>query len=236
MSMQSTLHSGLPDNGLAAIRAAIAAAATHAGRAPDSVQLIAVSKAQPMSAIRALAAQGQRDFGESYLQEALPKLSALNDLALTWHFIGQLQSNKTRVVAEQFAWAHALDRERIAVRLSEQRPHYAPPLNICLQVKLAEEPGKGGVWPNEVAALADAVAKLPRLRLRGLMCVPPPSEDYASQLQHFTTVARLQAELNEGGHALDVLSMGMSGDFSAAIAAGATHVRIGTALFGARHR
>jgi PLP dependent protein len=206
------------------------------GRIADSVQLIAVSKAQPAQAIRTLAEQGQREFGENYLQEALPKLAALADLPLTWHFIGQLQGNKTRAVAEHFEWVHTLDRERIAVRLSEQRPAQAPPLNICIQVRLAEEPGKGGVTAAEVAPLAHRVMDLPRLRLRGLMCIPPPRDTFDEQRALFAQLADCARPLRERGLPLDTLSMGMSADLEAAVAAGATYVRIGTALFGERTR
>jgi hypothetical protein len=204
------------------------------GRSPDSVQLIAVSKTQPADAIRALAAQGQQDFGENYLQEALPKLAALADLPLTWHFIGQLQANKTRAVAEHFQWVHTLDRERIAVRLNEQRSPHAPPLNVCIQVSLEDEPGKGGISKTEVAQLARRVVELPRLTLRGLMCIPPPREGFEAQRQLFAELADCARELRAQGMAVDTLSMGMSGDLEAAVAAGATCVRIGTAIFGER--
>lgn len=212
----------------------IASAATRYQRAPDSVGLIAVSKTQPVERIRALAEFGQRDFGENYLQEAVAKIAALADLELTWHFIGQLQTNKTRAVAENFQWVHTVDRERIAVRLNEQRPHYAPPLYICVQVRLADEPGKGGVAPEEAAALARTIRELPRLKLRGLMCIPPPRESFEKQRAFFVTLATLHRELNAQGFGLDTLSMGMSADMDAAIAAGATWVRIGTAIFGER--
>ena len=204
------------------------------GREADSVRLIAVSKTQPADAIRALAALGQQDFGENYLQEALPKLAALADLPLTWHFIGQLQANKTRAVAEHFHWVHTLDRERIAVRLNEQRGAHGPPLNVCIQVRLENEPGKGGISKTEVAPLARRVLELPRLRLRGLMCVPPPREGFEAQRQLFAELAECVRELRGQGMQLDTLSMGMSGDLEAAVAAGATCVRIGTAIFGER--
>jgi hypothetical protein len=197
------------------------------GREADSVRLIAVSKTQPADAIRTLAELGQADFGENYLQEALPKLATLTDLSLTWHFIGQLQANKTRAVAQHFHWVHTLDRERIAIRLNEQRGAHAPPLNICIQVRLEDEPGKGGISRTELAPLARRVLELPRLRLRGLMCIPPPREGFEAQRQLF-------AELADCARGLDTLSMGMSGDLEAAVAAGATCVRIGTAIFGER--
>jgi PLP dependent protein len=215
-------------------RTRIASVALRYGRDAGSIGLVAVSKGQPPERIRALAECGQRDFGENYLQEALPKLSALADLSLTWHFIGQLQANKTRPVAEHFHWVHTLDRERIAVRLSEQRPHYAPPLNICIQVRLADEAGKGGVTPDEAALLARRIRDMPRLRLRGLMCIPPPRESFEQQRELFALLAQQCHALNAQGFALDVLSMGMSGDLEAAVAAGATWVRIGTAIFGER--
>ncbi|MFO7304764.1 MAG: YggS family pyridoxal phosphate-dependent enzyme [Gammaproteobacteria bacterium] len=214
----------------------IASAASKHGRPPDSVRLLAISKSQPHEAIRALAELGQRDFGENYLQEALPKIAALSDLELTWHFTGQLQSNKTRPVAQHFDWVHTVDRERIAVRLNDQRPHYALPLNVCIQVRLVEEPGKGGVAPSELLPLAQRIRELPKLALRGLMCIPPPSSDFETQRARFEELARYQRELIAQGFELDTLSMGMSDDFEAAIAAGATWVRIGTAIFGPRSR
>jgi PLP dependent protein len=218
------------------IIASLASAARDCGRDPASIRLLVVSKQQPAGAIELLANAGQCDFGESYLQEALAKIASLNARNLTWHFIGQLQSNKTRPVAEHFQWVHTLDRVKIAARLNEQRPHYAPPLNVCLQVKLAEEAGKGGLWPEEVPALAKAVSELPHLKLRGLMCIPPPQDSYVAQLAQFQRMQQLRNELNTQGYALDTLSMGMSDDYTAAIAAGATLVRIGTALFGPRPR
>jgi PLP dependent protein len=206
------------------------------GRNANSVGLLAISKMQAAESIRAVAGAGQRDFGENYLQEALPKLAALADLPLTWHYVGQLQANKTRPIAEHFHWVHTLDRERIAVRLNEQRPHSAAPLNICIQVSLAEEPGKGGIRCEEVAPLARRIAELPRLKLRGLMCIPPPLEGFAEQRDMFAKLADCQRALIGEGFELDTLSMGMSADLEAAIAAGATWVRIGTAIFGARIR
>jgi pyridoxal phosphate enzyme (YggS family) len=215
-------------------RTRIASAAMRYGRSPDSVRLVAVSKAQPAAAIRVAHQCGQRDFGENYVQEAGSKLTALADLDLIWHFIGQLQANKTRTVAERFQWAHTLDRERIAVRLSEQRPAHAPPLNVCIQVSLGAEAGKGGVARDELLPLATRIAELPRLKLRGLMCIPPPGESFDEQRALFATLASCQRELVERGFALDTLSMGMSADLEAAIAEGATCVRVGTAIFGER--
>src|SRR5512146_1105203 len=215
-----------------ALRARLAAAAVAANRNADSVTLLAVSKGQPAELIRAAAAAGVSDIGESYLTEALAKMEALADLPLTWHFIGRLQSNKTRPVAERFAWVHGIDRLKTAERLSAQRPYHAPPLSVCIQVNLAGEAAKGGVPASEAAALAAAVAALPRLTLRGLMCIPPEETDPGRQRAWFAQLRALQDSLNAGGLRLDTLSMGMSGDFEAAIQEGATIVRIGTALFG----
>ena len=213
----------------------MARAAARAGRSAQSVTLLAVTKAQPAEVVRAAADLGLDDFGESYLQEALEKLDALQDRPLTWHFVGRIQANKTRPIAERFAWVHAVDRFKIAARLAEQRPHYAPPLNICLQVRLGDEESKGGVAADELPALAHAVAQLPRVKLRGLMCIPPEETEAARQHAWFGQLRRLYEMLNAGGAALDTLSMGMSGDFEAAIEEGATMVRIGTALFGPRN-
>jgi pyridoxal phosphate enzyme (YggS family) len=221
-------------NGLAETRKRIASAALRYSREAESVGLVAISKTQPAEAIEILADAGQCDFGENYLQEALPKLEALTARKLTWHFTGQLQSNKTRLIAEHFHWVHTLDREKIAARLSEQRPHYAPPLNICIQVRLEDEAGKGGVAAGDVLPLARKVAQLPRLALRGLMCIPPPRETFDEQLAYFKRLAECQRRLQDEGLALDTLSMGMSADLEAAIAAGATWVRIGTSIFGER--
>jgi hypothetical protein len=220
--------------GLNSVLARIGTAARRAGRDPASVTLLAVSKQQPEAAIRALAHAGQRNFGENYLQEALAKIAALRDLPLTWHFIGRLQSNKTRDVAAHFQWAHTVDRARIAERLSAQRPHYAPPLEVLLQVKLADEPAKGGVSPADLPGLAATVAGLPRLRLRGLMCVPPDVQSEDEQRRPFCRLRELLATLNDAGHELDTLSMGMSSDLEAAVLEGATIVRVGTAVFGPR--
>lgn len=220
---------------LKSVLARIETAARRAGREPASVRLLAVSKQQPAAAIAAAAAVGQREFGENYVQEAIAKIEALGDAGLTWHFIGQLQGNKTRDVAERFQWVHTLDRERIATRLAAQRPHQAGPLDVLLQVKLDAEPGKGGVEPEALPRLAEIVGELPRLRLRGLMCIPEPAADEASQRRPFQQLRKLLDELNSRGHALDTLSMGMSADLEAAVAEGATIVRIGTAVFGPRY-
>ncbi len=200
-------------------------------RDPASVGLLAVSKTQPAAAIRDAFAAGLRDFGENYLQEALDKQAELDDLPLTWHFIGPIQSNKTKAIAEHFDWVHSVDRLKIAQRLSDQRPATLPPLNVCLQVNVSGEASKSGCAPQEVQQLARAITALPRLRLRGLMCIPAPSEDPAEQRAAFARLRQLRDELALD---LDTLSMGMSQDLEAAIAEGATWVRIGTALFGAR--
>ncbi|WP_017476521.1 YggS family pyridoxal phosphate-dependent enzyme [Pseudomonas sp. PAMC 26793] len=209
----------------------IRAAAQASQRDADSVHLLAVSKTKPAQAVREAHAAGMRDFGENYLQEALGKQVELTDLPLSWHFIGPIQSNKTRAIAENFAWVHSVDRLKIAQRLSEQRPADLPPLNICIQVNVSGEASKSGCTPADLPALAEAISALPRLKLRGLMAIPEPTDDRAEQDAAFATVRDLQASLNLG---LDTLSMGMSHDLESAIAQGATWVRIGTALFGAR--
>ncbi|AIB44447.1 MULTISPECIES: YggS family pyridoxal phosphate-dependent enzyme [Gammaproteobacteria] len=209
----------------------IRAAADAVQRDASSIHLLAVSKTKPAQAVREAYAAGLRDFGENYLQEALGKQAELTDLPLSWHFIGPIQSNKTRAIAEHFAWVHSVDRLKIAQRLSEQRPADLPPLNICIQVNVSGEASKSGCTPADLPALATAISALPRLKLRGLMAIPEPTEDRAEQDAAFATVRDLQASLNL---ALDTLSMGMSHDLESAIAQGATWVRIGTALFGAR--
>ena len=209
----------------------IRAAADAVQRDASSIHLLAVSKTKPAQAVREAYAAGMRDFGENYLQEALGKQAELTDLPLSWHFIGPIQSNKTRAIAENFAWVHSVDRLKIAQRLSEQRPADLPPLNICIQVNVSGEASKSGCTPADLPALATAISALPRLKLRGLMAIPEPTEDRAEQDAAFATVRDLQASLNL---ALDTLSMGMSHDLESAIAQGATWVRIGTALFGAR--
>ncbi|MFP0194276.1 YggS family pyridoxal phosphate-dependent enzyme [Pseudomonas sp. PHC1] len=209
----------------------IQAATKAAGRDENSVQLLAVSKTKPAEALREAYAAGLRDFGENYLQEALGKQLELADLPLIWHFIGPIQSNKTRSIAEHFAWVHSVDRLKIAQRLSEQRPADLPPLNICIQVNVSGEASKSGCTPQDLPALAQAISALPRLKLRGLMAIPEPTDDRAEQDAAFAAVQKLQASLDLP---LDTLSMGMSHDLESAIAQGATWVRIGTALFGAR--
>ncbi|MNF49174.1 hypothetical protein D3C84_304390 [compost metagenome] len=222
--------STIADNVLT-VSARIAAAARATGRDESSIGLLAVSKTKPAAAVREAFAAGIRDFGENYLQEALGKQAELTDLPLSWHFIGPIQSNKTRAIAENFDWVHSVDRLKIAQRLSEQRPEDLPPLNICIQVNVSGEASKSGCNLAELPALAAAIVTLPRLKLRGLMAIPEPTEDRAAQDAAFATVRTLQDSLNLP---LDTLSMGMSHDLEAAIAQGATWVRIGTALFGAR--
>ncbi|MBK5009680.1 YggS family pyridoxal phosphate-dependent enzyme [Pseudomonas sp. S60] len=222
--------STLADN-LSTICARITEGAQAAGRDPASVHLLAVSKTKPASAIREVHAAGVRDFGENYLQEALTKQQQLGDLPLIWHFIGPIQSNKTKAIAEHFDWVHSVDRLKIAQRLSEQRPAGLAPLNICLQVNVSGEDSKAGCAPTDLPALAEAIAALPNLQLRGLMAIPEPTEDRTAQEAAFARLRQLQEGLGLG---LDTLSMGMSHDLEAAIAQGATWVRIGTALFGAR--
>ena len=216
------------------VRSRIRSAAIAAGRDPESVTLVAVTKAKTAESVRLAATAGVTDFGENYLQEAEVKMQQLADLKLQWHFIGGIQSNKTRAIAERFDWVQSVDRFGLARRLSEQRPYHAPPLNVCIQVALVPEPTKGGVAPDGLKELARAIADLPRLRLRGLMCVPPPQPDAAAERAVFARLKAALEDLNGGGLKLDTLSMGMSGDFESAIAEGATLVRIGTALFGAR--
>ena len=209
----------------------IRAAADAVQRDASSIHLLAVSKTKPAQAVREAYAAGMLDFGENYLQEALGKQAQLTDLPLSWHFIGPIQSNKTRAIAENFAWVHSVDRLKIAQRLSEQRPADLPPLNICIQVNVSGEASKSGCTPADLPALANAISALPRLTLRGLMAIPEPTEDRTEQDAAFATVRDLQNSLNLP---LDTLSMGMSHDLESAIAQGATWVRIGTALFGAR--
>jgi hypothetical protein len=224
---------------LQAVKERIATAAHAAARSPQEVALLAVSKTFGPDAVLEAAEAGQRAFGENYLQEALDKMAAVRAarpaLLLEWHFIGPIQSNKTRPIAEHFDWVHSVDREKIAQRLSEQRPAHLPPLNICLQVNISGEASKSGIAPEELPELARRVAALPRLKLRGLMAIPEPEEDPERQRAPFRRLHLLKEELREQGLALDTLSMGMSADLVAAIAEGATIVRIGTAIFGQRH-
>lgn len=221
---------------LQAVRDRIRAAAQACGRGPEEVVLLAVSKTWPAEAVRAAAAAGQRVFGENYVQEGCAKAEGLAELGLEWHFIGPLQSNKTRQVAMHFDWVHSIDRLKIAERLSAQRDVHRPPLNVCIQVNVSGEASKSGVAPADAAALAQAVAGLPRLRLRGLMCIPEPTDDPALLAARFGVLGELRARLAGEGLALDTLSMGMSHDLEAAIAAGSTMVRVGTAIFGERRQ
>lgn len=216
------------------VRSEITRSAQKHGRNPSDINLLAVSKTRPADDIRTAAALGQVDFGENYLQESVEKIEQLKDLDLCWHFIGPLQSNKTRAVAENFHWLHTLDRLKIAKRLSEQRPEDMPPLNLCIQVNISAEESKSGCQPNEVAALVDQISQLPNLCVRGLMAIPKASQDLSEQQTAFAKMQALQLELQAKHPQLDTLSMGMSGDMDAAIAEGATIVRIGTAIFGPR--
>ncbi|MEY3202264.1 MAG: hypothetical protein RIR70_1814, partial [Pseudomonadota bacterium] len=218
------------------VNARIAQATLQAGRAPGSVTLLAVSKTFPPEAVRAAARCGQRAFGENYAQEGADKIAALADLDLEWHFIGPLQSNKTRLVAEHFDWVHSIDREKIAQRLSDQRPAGLPPLKVCLQVNVSGEASKSGVTIAALPDLARAVAALPNLALKGLMAIPEPSDDMTLMRARFASVREALDDLNAAGFSLDTLSLGMSADLEAAIAEGATLVRVGSAIFGARQR
>lgn len=233
----------LISSNLQAVQQQIARAAQEAGRAPESIQLLAVSKTFGADAVLEAWRAGQLSFGESYLQEALAKMEIV-DTAIAvaskstrmpeWHFIGPLQSNKTRRIAENFSWVHSIDREKIAVRLSNQRPGDLPPLNICLQVNISGEDSKSGAAPEEAEQIARAIAALPNLRLRGLIAVPAPTDDPQQQRAAYHPLRELFERLNAGGLALDTLSMGMSADLVAAVAEGSTMVRIGTAIFGGR--
>jgi pyridoxal phosphate enzyme (YggS family) len=222
---------------LAAARQRLADALSRAGRPVADARLLAVSKTKPAGMIREAWHLGQRDFGENYVQEALEKQQVLADLeAIVWHFIGPLQSNKTRDVAEHFSWVHSVDRERIARRLNDQRPEALGPLDICLQVNISDEASKSGASPDELPALAEAVLSMPRLRLRGLMAIPAPSEGLAEQRAPFARLREALEGLRERfpEAPLDTLSMGMSADLEAAVLEGATLVRLGTAIFGTR--
>ena len=216
------------------IRDLLDKAAVDAGRRPEHIQLLAVSKKQPLEKILEAAAAGQRDFGENTVQEGIEKVTKLAKKGLTWHFIGHLQSNKTRAVAEHFDWIHSIDTRKTARRLSEQRPEALGDLNVCLQVNVDDEAAKSGIEPNELAELARAVADLPRLRLRGLMCLPAIRTDFSEQRIPFARLRELSESLAREGIRTDTLSMGMTGDYRAAIFEGATIVRIGTAVFGPR--
>lgn len=221
---------------LTAVRERIARAAVLAGRQPGAITLIGVAKTQPAPVVGAAIAAGLTQIGENYLQEALPRMASLvaSREQVSWHYIGQLQSNKCRPVAEFFDWVHTVDRLKVAERLSVQRPAHAPALNVCIQVKLGDEATKGGVLPSALPDLASSIVALPRLRLRGLMCIPPETPDPTKQRHYFAALRQLREDLNGQGLGLDTLSMGMSADLEAAIMEGATHVRIGTAIFGER--
>ncbi len=219
---------------LQAVHHAIEHACQSANRGAAGVKLVAVSKTFPAAVVREAFAAGQYEFGESYVQEALGKMAALRDLDIVWHYIGPVQSNKTRDIAENFAWVHGVDRLKIAQRLSEQRPTHHPSLNICLQVNVSGETSKSGVAPQDVAGLAREVSNLPRLKLRGLMAIPAPAQDEVVQRAAFAQLRQLWQEMGKQGIELDTLSMGMSHDFVAAIKEGATIIRIGTAIFGKR--
>jgi pyridoxal phosphate enzyme (YggS family) len=219
---------------LQAVKSRLAAACMRAHRDPRDIVLVAVSKTFGDDDIRIAYAAGQRDFGENQLQEARDKIARLRDLDITWHFIGPIQSNKTRAIAECFAWVHSVDRLRIAERLASQRPRRLPPLQICVQVNVSSEASKAGVAPADAPALARAVAQLQGLRLRGLMTIPEPTSDVSVQRRRFESLRALKDEISRAGPKLDTLSMGMSDDLEAAVEAGATIVRVGTAIFGPR--
>jgi hypothetical protein len=221
---------------LCSVQARIAQALADAGRDAAAVRLLAVSKTFDAAAVRELAACGQREFGESYVQEALDKQRALRDLSLKWHFIGPIQSNKTRAIAESFSWVHSIDRLKVAERLSAQRPAGLPPLQVCIELNVSGEASKGGVGAIELPALAERLAALPGLQLRGVMAIPAPATGMAAQRAAFRLVRVAFEDLIARGHALDTLSMGMSDDLEAAILEGATIVRVGTALFGERNK
>jgi PLP dependent protein len=223
-----------PAGRLALVRENIATAAREACRDPATITLIGVAKSQSHARVAEAVDAGLTDLGENYAQEARDHAALLAGRALRWHFIGTLQTNKTRVVAETFDWVHTVDRARIAERLSAQRPTNLPPLSICIQVRLGDEPSKGGVLAAHLEALAARIAALPQLSLRGLMALPPAESEVARQRRWFAALRQMLDRLNDAGHRLDALSMGMSGDYRAAIAEGATHLRIGTAVFGER--
>ncbi len=221
---------------LQAVKARIATAAKQCGRDPGSIELLAVSKTFGADAVRSAHAAGQHAFGENYVQEAVDKITALRDLPLVWHFIGPIQGNKTRQIATHFDWVHSIDRLKIAGRLAAARPATMAPLQVCIQINIGDEDSKSGVVPAEALALARGIATLPQLKLRGLMSIPPASEDITVQRGHFAQLRRLRDEIAAAGFSLDTLSMGMSADIEAAVAEGATMVRVGTAIFGARQQ
>lgn len=231
-----TLPHLTPESRLHAVQMRIVRATREAGREGNPVSLLAVSKTFDAAAVRDLAACGQREFGENYVQEALDKQAQLVDLPLVWHFIGPIQSNKTRAIAEHFSWVHGVDRLKIAERLSAQRPPSLPPLQVCIEVNVSGETSKGGVAVTALPDLAEAMVALPRLQLRGLMAIPAPMADREAQRAAFRQIRLAFGALNSRGHTLDTLSMGMSADLEAAILEGATIVRVGTALFGERNK
>lgn len=222
------------EKNLALVHQQMEQAATDYDREVSNISLLAVSKKKPSSDLRNAYNCGQRDFGENYLQEAQSKMRELTDLDIVWHFIGPVQSNKTRVLAESFDWVHCVDRLKIARRLSDQRPQSMPPLNICIQVNIDLENSKSGVAPDDIIALAEAIRDLPNIRLRGLMAIPAQRSDFESQREPFARLKQVLEELQQRGFECDTLSMGMSHDMQAAIAEGSTLVRIGTAIFGER--
>lgn len=224
------------DANLQAVKARIEAATKQCGRNANDIELLAVSKTFGADAVRSAHAAGQRAFGENYVQEAVEKIATLSGLPLTWHFIGPIQSNKTRQIAENFDWVHSIDRLKIAERLAAARPATRAPLQVCIQVNIGDETSKSGIAPTEALGLAHAIAKLPQLNLRGLMTIPPASSDISVQRSYFAQLRRLRDNIALQDCPLDTLSMGMSGDIEAAIAEGSTMVRVGTAIFGSRHR
>ncbi|MCP5282031.1 MAG: YggS family pyridoxal phosphate-dependent enzyme [Rhodoferax sp.] len=224
------------ENNLQAVRQRIAAACEAAGRKPSEVRLLAVSKTFPAASVREVLAAGQQELGENYIQEAVAKIAELGDAGATWHCIGPIQGNKTRLVAAHFDWAQSVDRLKIAQRLNDQRPAHLPPLQVCIQVNTDGGPTKAGVAPEALPELAQQIAQLPRLRLRGLMTIPEPAPDFAAACALHARARALFDRLNTQGLGLDTLSMGMSADLEAAIHAGSTMVRVGTAIFGGRTR
>ena len=218
------------------IEAQIRQVEQQSARAQNSVQLLAVSKGQPVEKIREAFLAGQQAFGENYLQEALEKIEMLHDLAIEWHFIGDVQTNKTRLIAENFAWVHGVTRLKVAERLNQQRPANLPPLNCCIEINISEEPSKAGIAADAVFSLAEQIQALPNINLRGLMTIAKQTNDHAQQLSYFTKMAELFQTAKAQGFNFDTLSMGMSSDYRAAIAAGSTMVRIGTAIFGPREK
>ena len=221
---------------LQAVRSRIERAAQAAGRSPGDIVLVAVSKTIPAGRVAEAHAAGQTVFGENHVQEAVEKITQLRELGLEWHFIGPIQSNKTAPIAAQFQWVHSVEREKIARRLNDARPEGLPPLNVCIQVNVSGEASKSGVAPGAELRLAEAIARMPRLKLRGLMGIPEPTSDVALQRRRFALLRELKDKLVARGYGLDTISMGMSDDFEAAIAEGATMVRVGTAIFGKRDR